>query len=335
MQWTERIGRRVKLRDLHVLLAVAQAGSMARAAERLAISHPVVSKTISDLEHALGVRLLDRGPQGVELTAHGRAFMKCGTAVFDELRRGVQEIELISDPTVGEVRVGCTRPLVDGLVTAAIVKFAARYPRISIHAVDRDGPLLCDALRERRLDIAVLRTPGRSGNEDLNAEFLFDEPMFVVAGVGSPWSRRRKIDFAELLNERWVFPEFDNYLGALILENFQAAGLALPSSSAVSNSTSARARLAESGQFLTLLPGSMMYFGRERLKLKVLPALSPIKSQPTEIISLKNRSLSAVAKLFIEELHSVARPLLNGGAQALARVKAGNRPRVTSSWQRR
>src|SRR6266446_6472108 len=86
MQWTERIGRRIKLRDLHILLAVAQAGSMSRAADRLAISHPVVSKTIADLEHALNVRLLDRTPQGTEPTAYGRALLSCGTVVFDELR---------------------------------------------------------------------------------------------------------------------------------------------------------------------------------------------------------------------------------------------------------
>ena len=61
MDWADRIGRRMKLRELHVLLAVAECGGMAKAAERLAITHPVVSKTVSDLERTLGVRLLDRG----------------------------------------------------------------------------------------------------------------------------------------------------------------------------------------------------------------------------------------------------------------------------------
>jgi DNA-binding transcriptional LysR family regulator len=88
MQWSDRIGSRLKLRDLHILLAVAQAGSMSRAADRLAISHPVVSKTIADLEHALGVRLLDRTSQGTEPTSYGHALLSCGTVVFDELRRG-------------------------------------------------------------------------------------------------------------------------------------------------------------------------------------------------------------------------------------------------------
>ena len=86
MDWTNRIGRRVKLRDLHIFLAVVQFGSMARAAKHLAVSQPVLSKTIANLEHALGVRLLDRSSQGVEPTAYGRAFLNCGTAVFDELR---------------------------------------------------------------------------------------------------------------------------------------------------------------------------------------------------------------------------------------------------------
>ncbi len=64
MQWSERIGRRIKLRDLHVLHTVVQAGSMTKAAHDMAISVPVVSKAIADLEHAVGVRLLERNPQG-------------------------------------------------------------------------------------------------------------------------------------------------------------------------------------------------------------------------------------------------------------------------------
>ena len=78
MKWTDRIGRRVKLRDLHIVLAVAEAGSMTRAAEELAVSYPVVSKTISELERTLGVKLFDRSTSGVEATHYGRALLKSG-----------------------------------------------------------------------------------------------------------------------------------------------------------------------------------------------------------------------------------------------------------------
>ena len=80
MQWTDRIGRRIKLRDLHVLLAVAEHGNMAKAADALSISRPVVSETIADMERSLGVRLLDRGPQGIEPTLFGRALLKTGSS---------------------------------------------------------------------------------------------------------------------------------------------------------------------------------------------------------------------------------------------------------------
>ena len=99
MQREDRIGRRLKLRDVNVLLAVVQCGSMARAAERLAVSQPpVVSKAIADLEHTLGVRLLDRSRQGVEPTSYGQALLKRGLAAFDELRQGVKDIEFLADP---------------------------------------------------------------------------------------------------------------------------------------------------------------------------------------------------------------------------------------------
>src|SRR5581483_6595968 len=101
MRWDHRIGRRIKLSDLHVLLAVAQAGSMAKAANLLSVSHPVVSRSISDLEQALGARLLERHPRGVELTAQGRAMLHRSHVAFDELRQGVKDIEFLSDPTVG------------------------------------------------------------------------------------------------------------------------------------------------------------------------------------------------------------------------------------------
>src|SRR5579859_4888592 len=107
MEWSERIGRRIRLRDLHVLLAVVQHKSMAKAAEHLAISKPVISKTIADLEHVVGVRLLERGRHGAEATPYGAALIKRGIAVFDELREGVKDIEFLNDPQSGEVRIGC------------------------------------------------------------------------------------------------------------------------------------------------------------------------------------------------------------------------------------
>ena len=133
MDWSDRIGRRIKPRDLHVFLAVAEQGNMAKAAECLAISRPVVSKTIADLEQALGVRLFDRSPQRVEPTLYGRALAKRSVAIFDELRQSVKEIEFLADPTAGELRVGCPEVMAAGLVGAAIDCLAGQYPKLVFH----------------------------------------------------------------------------------------------------------------------------------------------------------------------------------------------------------
>ncbi|HEV7390312.1 MAG TPA: LysR family transcriptional regulator, partial [Burkholderiales bacterium] len=103
--WDSRIGRRLKLRDLHIFFAVVHWGSMAKAAKHLGMSQPAVSKIIADMEAALRVRLLDRGSRGVEPTVYAHALLKRGHVVFDELRQGISDIEFLSNPTAGEIRV--------------------------------------------------------------------------------------------------------------------------------------------------------------------------------------------------------------------------------------
>src|SRR3954466_13586408 len=86
MQLSDRIGRRMKLQDLHVLMAVVQAGSMSKSAMLLNTTQSAISRSIAELEDALGARLLDRGPQGVEPTRYGGALLRRGVVVFDELK---------------------------------------------------------------------------------------------------------------------------------------------------------------------------------------------------------------------------------------------------------
>src|SRR6266700_1837027 len=118
MQLSDRIGSRMKLQDLHVLMTVVQAGTMGKAAERLNTTQPNISRSIAQLEHTLGARLLDRRRQGVELTECGRALLDCGEAVFDDLRQGVKNIQFLVDPTAGAVRIGCNPFLAGSFVSA-------------------------------------------------------------------------------------------------------------------------------------------------------------------------------------------------------------------------
>src|SRR3974390_1252745 len=160
MRIKDRIGRHVKLQDLHVLMTVAQAGNMGKAAERLNSSQPSVSRSITELERSLGVSLFDRHRRGIEPTEYGRALLNCGAAVFDELRQGIQNIEFLSDPAAGEVRIGCNPFLAASFVSAVFNRLSQRHPRIVFHLVTAPSELLFRELSERNVDLLIIRKLG-------------------------------------------------------------------------------------------------------------------------------------------------------------------------------
>lgn len=314
MDWADRIGRRIRMRDLHIVLAVAEAGSMAKASARLAISHPVVSKTISDLEHTLGVRLFDRKPQGVELTAYGRALLKCGTTVFDEMRQGLKQIEFLTDPDSGELRIGCPEIVMAGLLPAIIEKFVRQYPRIRLHAVHANTALHeFHELRERNVELLIGRTPMPLLDDELQVETLFAEPFVAVGPPDGEWARRRRIALAELLDEPWVLPPYDSAPGRLILEIFRGCDLEPPVPGMTTLSIQLTTALVGSGRFVGLLPMSVADFSARREMLKKLPVTLPGTHTPTNIITVKNRTLSPLADLFIACAREVATPLADQG----------------------
>src|SRR3954468_16266258 len=189
MQMSDRIGSRMKLQDLHVLMAVVQAGSMGKAALILNTTQPNVSRSIADLEHALGVRLLDRHQRGVDPTECGHALLDCGVAVFDDLRQGVKKIEFLADPTAGEVRIGSTVFLAASFVSALVDRLSRRYPRIVFHLVTGYIDTLHRELSERNVDLLIIRSFGAVTDERLDFEFLFDDSYVVVAGASNQWVR--------------------------------------------------------------------------------------------------------------------------------------------------
>ena len=307
MKWADRVGRRVKFRDLHIVLAVAEAGSMTRAAEELAVSYPVVSKTISELEQTLGVKLFDRGIAGVQPTHYGRALLKSGAAVFDEMRKGLQEIEFIRQPDAGELRIGSSIVTDAGLLPAVIERFSREFPRAVVHVLSENIAVQrYDNLRDRKVELVFGRLPATMTESDLIAETLFDEPNVVVAGSESPWAKRRNLTLADLIREPWVLAQPGSLARSLHDETFRNSGLEPPSASVLTVSLQLYVRLIETGRWLGLVPASVMRFGGERMHLKVLPVRTISPPAPVGFITLKDRTLTPLAERFIECVRKVA-----------------------------
>lgn len=311
IDWESQIGRRLRFRDLHVFFTVVRLGSMAKAAAQLGVSAPTVSEVIADLERALGVRLLDRGPQGVEPTTYGQAMHKRGLAAFDELKQGIRDIEFLTDPTVGELRIGCDESISAATLPAIIRKFNSQYPRVVLDIDDIDLRTYPPKLRESGYDLILtrIRRPGAQSEplNDLNVEILFDDELVVAAGSQTHWSHRRKVDLAELINEKWILsaPNTWNYI--VLAEAFSARGVAMPKLSVKTLSVHLRTNLLATGEFITAFPRSVLQLYSERLSLKALPLELPTPPWPTVLLTLKGRTLTPVVQRFIECTRAVAR----------------------------
>jgi DNA-binding transcriptional LysR family regulator len=317
MDVSDRVGRRIRLHDLHVLLAVVQAGSMNKAAALLNTGQSAISRSIADLEHAIGAPLLDRTPQGVGTTAYGRALLNGAAAMFDDLRQAVKAIEFLADPSAGEVRIGSIIPLAASFVSAVVDPLSLRHPRIVFHLETGAQETLQRDLCERHLDILIAWGP--ITDDRLAFEFLYDDSYVVVAGQQNPWVRRRKIKLAELIDEPWTLQPPSSVLGSLFIEAFRSSGLDYPRATVISMPGEVRNRLLATGRFLSILPASALKFSAERPEIRVLPVELPPARLPVGIVTLKNRTLSPVAQLFIEHARQVAKPLVKKDRQRRSR----------------
>lgn len=315
MALVDRVAYRLKLRDLRLLDAVVRWRSMAKAAAQLNVTQPAVSKTIAELEHVIGVRLLDRSRQGVEPTPYGRALLKRGAAMLDELRLGVAEIEYLSDPTAGEVRVAASEPMAAGLLPLVIARLLKRSPRVSVFVTQSPiGNLQYRTpqyreLREREVDLVLGPIVGPFAEDDLAAEKLFDDPLIVAAGSRSRWAGRRAVALSDLIAEPWCLPPADSLVGSHCVEAFRASGLEVPRRTVTSVSIQLQNGLLATQRYLTMFPGSLLRFSGRRFSIKTLPIGLPVEPMIVGIVTLKNRTISPVAQLFIQAVREVAMPM--------------------------
>jgi DNA-binding transcriptional LysR family regulator len=314
--WDRRIGRHVKLRDLHVLSAVVRLGSMAKAASHLSVTQPAISQAIADLERAVGVRLVDRGPRGVEPTIYGETLLKRGIEAFDALKQGMRDIEFLLEPGSGEVCVGADMSYIaGGFMSAIIERVSERHPELAVQVVETTTTTAApefQELRERKVDLMLGRMSSPIVGDDLQVEVLFDEAIVVVASAQSRWADRCEIDLAELKNEPWILAPPDNIARTLVEDAFRAEGLHPPPPRVTTYSMQLRMQLLASGRYLTVFTDSTVRYSAQRWSLKVLPVKLG-RRLPVVAVTLKHRTLTPSVKLFIDQVRAVTKTICSSG----------------------
>lgn len=306
--WDAHIGRRLRLRGLHVFFTVVEMGSIAKAAAHLRVTQPAVSQLIAELEHTVGAKLFDRSPRGVAPTIYGRALLSRARTAFDELKQGIRDIEFLSDATAGELKIGCPEAI--SVLLAPIVEdFRRRHPRVVLDVFDEEFDRYAAKLRERNLDLILQRLRGYPRKDDrffddLDVEVLFDDALVIAAAASSRWARRRKIDLAELLDETWIMATPESFNNTVIAEACGRHGLPLPNIGLRTFSTHLRANLVASGNFIATFPQSVVRFYADRFALKALPVKLTTRPWPVAILTLKHRTLSPIVQVFIDHVRT-------------------------------
>jgi DNA-binding transcriptional LysR family regulator len=311
MRQDRHVRRKLKLRQLEILLAVAEAGSMARAAKQLSISQPAISRAIADAERALGLPLFDRSRQGVQPTQYGNALIKRGIAAFDEIAQGEKDIAFLADPTSGELWIGSAPGLAEGIVLTVVNRLSRQYPRVIFHIVaSLTG--VDEVLRDRRVELGFGRTNTSTAALNLNGEMLFEDSLAVVAGVQNPLLRRRKLKLANLVKEPWTWPARGTEIDVLVQDAFRANGAEPPNATVYADTINMRVRLAATGPHLAIVPASIMRFPGVHPGIKLLPLELPTTRRQIAIFRLNNRTPSPLAQLFIERAREIAEGLAAG-----------------------
>ncbi|MCC1494640.1 pca operon transcription factor PcaQ [Cognatishimia sp. F0-27] len=216
--------RRIKFRHLDAFSTIAREHSLKRAAERLNLTQPAISRTLKDLEDILGVTLMDRSRAGVRLTDQGAVFLQFAEQSTAALRQGLRSVQ--ADRTApGRLRIGALPSVASGLLVRATQAFLAQHPDTILEVVEGPHEALTGQLRSGALDLVIGRLGRPETMDGLSFRQLHAEEVVVVCRADSAAAGIRQ--FEALSRYRVLYPPQSSAIRPLIARMLIAQGVPL------------------------------------------------------------------------------------------------------------
>ena len=304
----QRLPRHLKMGELRVFVAVLEHRSFRKAATVLHLTQPAVTKAIASLEETLQVRLFDRVANGVEPTIHGRSFAPRAVAIFDQLRLAAQDLTLVSSGAVGSLRVGIVPMPAIPFLPVALNRLLQEHPGVLATVVEERENELIDRLRQRDIEVAILRMSLLDESEDMEVAHLFDERLCVVARQDHPLASRRSVSWPDLLEQRWVMPPADCYFYEHVLRTLHQLDLPMPQYTVEAMSIHVQFGMVLHAGLLSFGMRSQVSFAPGKEFLVRLPYELPVGSTPVAALTLKSHTPSPLAQQLIAHIRALAAP---------------------------
>lgn len=297
----------MELRHLRYFVAVAETENVSRAALKLHVSQPALSRQIRDLEEELGLSLLERTAKSVQLTETGRVFLVESRAVLQRAAEAVSAAKAVAVSEHGELHIGYAPTLTARMLPPALRAFQAAMPSVRVLLHDLSTEEMLAGLREGKLQLALLARPSKAALRGLRFEALGVDPLRLAVAPKHPFARRRSVTLTEAAREPFVayrhaeYPDYHSMLSATF-----AGTKATPRIAEEHDGVSSLISAVEAGQGLALVTASLACLAGQRLKLVPLtPAPAPLVigvcSPKAALVSLAGSFLRSIKETMVAE----------------------------------
>ncbi len=299
---------RIRLRHLSCFVVVAQERTLARAAERLHLSQPAVSKTLSELEALAGRRLVERGRAGAQLTQAGEQFLRYALDVTQALESAAPALTRTGTPRVATVQVGALPTVAGGLLAQAIARLRQRRPHAGVGVKTASNPELLAALKSGEVDFAVGRMAEPAMMQGVSFELLYAESLVIVARPEHPLlaSGARTVSPLALLGYPLVIPGAGTVPRHQAEGFFEAQGIALPLGCTETQSVSLARALTLLCDAVWITPQHAVQPDLDRGWLGRLNVPVPGSSEPVGLLCRSGTAPSELAGQLLDTLRELA-----------------------------
>ncbi|SDH51618.1 DNA-binding transcriptional regulator, LysR family [Pseudomonas flavescens] len=294
------IHSRLRLRQLRLMLALQEFGSLRRAAEEIGMTQPAATKMLHEAESLLGVELFERLPRGMRATAFGETAIYYAKMIFAELSGMREEFVALESGNLGRVTIGAIPALASGLLTRTIATLKQSHPRLSMSIQVDTSDVLVQALQQDQLDVVLGRIPDRARADDLLFDSLGEETLCVVAGAQHPMATATSLSWEQLQDMTWVLQQHPSPMRTIINQAFHNARVDIPSSIVETTSIMTLLSLLQQTDMIGVTPVSVINDYPGKHLLKVLPITFVPRLPPYGLITRRHRIQSSAMQAFID-----------------------------------
>ena len=305
----ERVSTRLKLKQLRLLVAIAEHSSILHAAEEICISQPAATKLLKDLETDFNVQLFDRTNRGVVPTEFGEALVRHGKLILAQLSNAAQELDDLNEGRGGRVVVGTLLTASAQLLPKVIRNLHEQRPNVSIVVRDGTNDFLMPLLHSGELDMVIGRLAEYRYREEITQEILYNEEVVVVCRSGHPLTRKRLLSLEELASRDWILPPTQTTLRRQIEKEFFDRGLSSPPNPVECVSFLTNRSLLLNTDMIGIFPLHVVQREINNGELASINCKLNISDSPVGVSYRKEDALSPAASAFLDELRNISRQL--------------------------